>query len=180
MDLTLTFPEDNVPPSDVPMEDCVVCGDAKKSSNMMTAPCGHAYCDGCVNELFDRAAKHEFNFPPKCCGRIIRLEDAGLFLSWEIYKKFQEKFEEFSTADRTYCSDLDCATFIPPKTIENDKAKCPACQKLTCNTCKKEAHEGDCLEGSAVQPFWKTVPGFQQCSECKRMIERIEGCYHIT
>ena len=180
MDLTLNFSEDNFPPSDFPMYDCVVCGYAKELS--MTAPCGDVYCDGCVNELFDRAATHEFHFPPKCCGSVITLEDAGPFLSWETYNKFYDKCEEFSTTNRIYCSNLECATFIPPRAIKDDKAKCPACQKFTCSTCKAEAHEGDCLEDPTIQPFLKFAAGsgFTQCWECKRMIERTEGCYHMT
>lgn len=126
------------------MKTCAVCGYEGEESNVMTAPCRDSYCRGCVNELFDRAARHEVNFPPTCCGRVVTLEDAKMFLSTEIYDKFQENFEEFSTTNRTYCFDPKCRTFISPKAVHDDKATCPACKKLTCITCKAEAHEGDC------------------------------------
>lgn len=166
----------------VPMNDCAACNDKVSQFHTMRAPCGHTYCRICVKELFDRAAKHEINFPPKCCDQVITLEEAGLFLSLDIYDKFQEKSEEFSTINRTYCSDPECVTFIPPKAIDNQKAKCPACQKLTCIACKAKAHEGDCPEDPAVQSLLTTAAeaGFQQCRQCKRMIDLIDGCHHIT
>ena len=173
---------DGVTPVDVPMKDCVVCGDEVKESNTMTAPCGDTYCGGCVDELFDRAAKHELDFPPKCCGQLITLEGARLFLSPAIHDKFQEKSEEFSTRNRTYCFDPMCLSFISPKAIDDDKAKCPACQKSTCTMCKGEAHEGDCPEDPASQGLMTAVAeaGYQQCHECKSIIELNEGCHHIT
>ncbi len=182
MDLTTLFPEDLVPRSDVSMKDCAVCLNAEKKSNMMAAPCGDTYCGRCVDVLFDRAAEREDNFPPICCGQVITLEDAGWILSLETYGKFLEKSEEFSTIDRTYCSDPECKTFIPSYAFENDKAKCPTCQKLTCIMCKAEAHEGECPEDPAYQSLLMAAAeaGFQQCRTCKRMIEKTGGCHHIT
>ncbi|CAD6570948.1 MAG: hypothetical protein ASARMPREDX12_003992 [Alectoria sarmentosa] len=164
------------------MKDCAVCGLELEESNFIIAPCGDTYCGGCVNELFDRAAKHEFNFPPRCCGQIIPLESTEWLLSRDIYYKFLEKSEEVSTTNRTYCSDPECATFILTKAIDGREAKCPACQKLTCTVCKAEVHKGDCLEDPAIQPILTaaTMAGFQQCLQCKRMIELSDGCYHIT
>ena len=164
-----------------PTKDCVVCQDEVEESISMEAPCGHTYCIGCVNKLFDRAAKYEINSPPKCCGKVITLEEAELFLFPDIYNKFQESSEEFSTTNRTYCSDPECVTFIPPKAIDDNKAKCPACQKMTCTTCNAKAHDGDCLEDPAAHSFLTTAAeaGFQQCRQCKRVIELNEGCNHI-
>lgn len=174
--------EDDAPQLDVPMKKCAVCGDEEAETNMMTAPCSDTYWGGCVNGLFERAQKQELNFPPKCCGQTIAIEDAELLLSSETYHKFQRKFEEFSTTNRTYCFDLECATFLPSKAVEDNKAKCPACEKLTCTACESAAHEGDCREDPAVESFLTTAAeaGFRQCRECKRMIELVSGCYHIT
>ena len=72
--------EDRPPWSDAPMKNCVVCGYEEEKLGIMTAPCGHTYCGECINKLFDRAAEDESNFPPKCCGEIITLEDTKWFL----------------------------------------------------------------------------------------------------
>lgn len=174
--------EERNPQSDTPVKNCVVCGHQVEGLSIMTAPCGHTYCVKCVNKLFDCAAEDEFSFPPKCCGQIITQENAERFLSPDIYRKFQERSEEFSTTNRTYCSDPKCVTFISSNATVGGKAQCPACQKLTCTACKAEAHEGDCTDDPVVQSFMTAAAeaGFQQCGECKRMIERTQGCNHIT
>ncbi len=168
--------------SDAQMKPCVVCDHEKEDINLMTAPCGHPYCGRCVNKLFDRATKEESNFPPKCCGETITLEDSALFLSPDIYSKYQERSEEFSLTNRTYCFDYECGTFIPPKANVGDKAKCPTCQRWTCIGCKAAAHEGDCPEDPADQSLMAAAAeaGFQKCQECKRVIELTQGCNHIT
>ena len=160
---------------------CEAC-QSEKLSKFMIAPCGCFYCEGCVNALFDLAAKCELNFPPKCCGLVITLEIAKEHLSVDVYTKFQEVFEEFSTTKRIYCSDPKCAKFISPRAIDGGPARCSACQKLTCIVCNEKAHEGNCLEDPAVESFMTAVAqaGFQQCRECKRVIELKDGCYHIT
>ena len=164
------------------MKDCVACGHEEEQLNLMTAPCDHTYCRRCVNKLFEGAAENESNFPPKCCGETITLENTRGFLTPGIYNSFQRRSEEFSTTNRTYCSDPECVTFISPNTIVDDKAKCPACRKLTCTVCKAAAHEGDCPEDPAFKSFMAAAAeaGFQQCQDCKRVIELTQGCNHIS
>lgn len=163
---------------DVPTKICQVCGYGEEECHAMTAPCGHTYCSGCINEFFDNAAKHEISPPPKCCGQIMTLENAGSFLISDTYGKFPAKSEEVSATNRTYRSDFECSTFIPLKAIDDRQAKCPGCQKLTCIVCKKEAHGGDCLEDPAVEYLMTAAAeaGFQQCQNCKRVIELSAGC----
>lgn len=175
-------PEERNPQSDTPMKNCVVCEYEVEELSIMIAPCGDTYCGRCVNKLFDRAAQDESSFPPKCCGQIITQENVERFLSPDIYKRFQVRSEEFSTPDRTYCSDPSCVTFISSNATVGDKAKCPACHKLTCIACKTEAHEGDCPEDPDLQSFMTVAAeaGFQKCGECKMMIERTQGCHHMT
>ena len=104
--------EDRPSRSDAPMKNCEVWTYEEEELGIMTAPCGHTYCGECVNKLFDRAAEDLSNFPPGCCGEIITLEDTKWFLFPAIYNKFQERSEEYSAKNRTYCSEPECATFI--------------------------------------------------------------------
>ena len=173
--------EDSGPRQYGPMKTCVACTCQMEEVDVIEAPCGHNFCRECINRVFELSVEDESNFPPKCCDPLT-LEDTGSFLSSEIYEKFREKSEEFSATTRTYCFDPTCAAFISPKAIGDDKAKCPACQKMTCTRCKAEDHEGDCAENLADQSFMIAVAeaGFQRCQQCTRVIERAQGCNHIT
>lgn len=162
--------------------ECAACRDEVDLSDVMLASCGCIYCKDCVNRLFDLAARSESDFPPRCCGLFITLEIAEQHLSVDVKNKFQEAYEEFTTTDRIYCSDPRCARFISPKAIDDGRAKCPTCRRLTCILCKEEAHVFDCPEDPAVRSLMTAAAqlGFQQCRECKRMVELMDGCYHIT
>ena len=144
----------------------------------MKVPWGGKYCGGCLNDLFERATDSESNFPRKCCGQVIPLEDTGLFLSWHIYKKFQEESGEYSTTNQIYCSDSECGAFIPPKTFNEDKANCPACRKMTCIVCKAEFRLNDSVNQTTTTAA--AAAGFQQSRDCKLMIEQNERRNHVT
>lgn len=165
-----------------PMIACTICGDAKAQDDLMAAPCDHKYCGECINELFSRAAKDESLFPPHCCHQEISLNHAESLLRRKIYERFQGVQEEFSTVNRTYCHNPDCNKFVSPKSVIGDRAKCEACQDITCTICKAAMHSGDCPDDPAVRSMMKASAdaGYRQCYSCNRMIELNFGCFHIT
>lgn len=161
---------------------CVSCDDEKINEDLLIAPCGDRYCSECINTLYEHASTDESLFPPRCCRMPIPMEDAVKFLNVEVYNRFQEIQEEFSTSDRIYCHKTDCAKFISPNLTDGDRAKCGQCNAVTCIICKTAAHEGDCPEDPAVQSMMtaSAQAGFRQCYQCRRMIELHVGCFHIT
>ena len=92
------------------------------------------------------------------------------------------KAVEFGSLIRTYCYDTGCGDFITPQDINGDKATCARCTKITCTICKSAAHEDDCPDDPALVSLMEaaTAAGYQQCRQCKRMIELFMGCNHIT
>lgn len=87
------------------------------------APCDHAYCLGCLRDLFKASMQDESLMPPRCCRQVIPLALAKLKPT-EI-EDFNAKLLEYSTADRLYCSQPTCSTFIPPTFILNNVGTCP-------------------------------------------------------
>jgi hypothetical protein len=86
-------------------------------------PCGHAYCLGCLRDLFKASMQDESLMPPRCCRQAIPLALAKLTLK-EI-EDYNAKQLEYSTTDRLYCSQPTCSIFIPPKFIVNNIGTCP-------------------------------------------------------
>jgi hypothetical protein len=92
-------------------------------------PCGHAYCIECLKELFIKSMQDETLMPPRCCQQEIPIALAKLTLKET--QDFNAKRLEYSTANRLYCSQPTCSTFIPPTYIVNSVGTCP---KYVCKT----------------------------------------------
>ncbi|KAI7087680.1 hypothetical protein KC356_g3930 [Hortaea werneckii] len=160
---------------------CIACMEMVSQQDLAMVPCGHTYCHDCVSEFFTNAMTDESLFPPRCCGELLPLEVLAPFLGKDLTSRFQAKAVEFSTSNRTYCHDVDCAAFIPPQTIKGETAQCPDCKNETCTMCKDASHQGDCAQDTALQHVLSVArdQGWQRCT-CGRMVIHGGGCDHMT
>ncbi|MCJ1312838.1 hypothetical protein MMC25_006514 [Agyrium rufum] len=161
---------------------CCSCMGSCFSFDVYTAPCNHPYCRECVVELFTASMKDESLFPPRCCREVMSISTVEEFLSPEFQRAFEAKRVEFTTLDRTYCSQPLCSAFLPSASITADTALCSLCSTTTCAICKSASHNGDCPKDADLQLCLDTASeqGWRRCESCKRMIELTIGCNHIT
>lgn len=149
--------------------------------------CDHSYCFTCMATML-RNSLTDGPFPPKCCGFHAPLNDTERLRSMlpnDLWAKLDEKLEEVNVEDKTYCSVPTCSSFIKPAHISGNDATCPNCGKVTCVACKAAAHEGACPDSAAdpaTQQLLHTAAtqGWRQCGKCRNMIERVDGCKHMT
>ncbi|KAI0192264.1 hypothetical protein EV127DRAFT_44899 [Xylaria flabelliformis] len=169
-------------PENTPQRPCTACRDMKHFLDLAQTPCQHDYCRECLDDLFRAAMLDESLFPPRCCRQAIPVDSNCLFLSSDIIQQFENKSLEFSTANRIYCHQPTCSSFIPPSTIKDGVAECPKCTVHTCITCKGATHEGDCPADEALQQVLQLSrqEEWQRCPKCSTMIELSTGCFHIT
>jgi hypothetical protein len=169
-------------PGPVRLQECIVCTESFHPSRIVRTICDHNYCNGCIQKHFEGATKNESRFPPKCCSRPIPLDLVKSHLSLALILLFKEKLVEFSTPNRTYCSREACNAFIHPDCVKEDIATCQKCYQRTCTNCKRKGHEGDCHEDDADKFLVKTASekGWQRCFKCRRIVERLSGCNHMT
>lgn len=161
---------------------CVACEEELQPKDLILTTCGHCYCGSCLITAFQTAVSDESLYPPSCCANTpIPLDHATRFLDPELETTFEEKGVEFSTVDRTYCSDPTCSTFIPPDDYYADRAICPKCLSRTCVVCKAPGHEGDCpadLELAALLKYAEEMR-WQRCYSCFSVVQRRDGCSHM-
>ncbi|KAH7391264.1 hypothetical protein BKA64DRAFT_579085 [Cadophora sp. MPI-SDFR-AT-0126] len=172
--------EEEKPQPDIP---CSNCTDNFFDEGLSTATCGHRYCGDCIRETFTRAFRDEELFPPRCCRQVIPLEAVSAFLTEEIESTFGHKTVEYSTKYRVYCSATGCETFLTPEmTIREGAAQCSTCQAITCTLCKGPSHEGDCPVDEDMRQLEVLAEGegWTRCPECRRMVDLIQGCYHMS
>ncbi|KAF2636749.1 hypothetical protein P280DRAFT_434294 [Massarina eburnea CBS 473.64] len=162
---------------------CCACYGNFKSVSTVVASCEDRYCRDCLKSLFLRATTDESLFPPRCCRKSIPLEMISGELSSDELNAFRQAEVEFSTTDRTYCSNASCAKFVPGNRIQAGRAICGICSTETCSMCKNAYHRGtDCRADPALQATLALAhdQGWQRCNSCRSMVEMTYGCNHMT
>ena len=132
------------------------------------------------------------SFPPKCCGKPLRISVWGSMLDSDVLDRYKEIEAEFSANRPLYCASRTCSAFIPDIEYlpDHDEGVCQECLKVTCKRCRKSmddhniwdadmrvcpADDADvtALYALGSEKKWK------QCPTCLNMVERIEGCNHM-
>lgn len=162
---------------------CIVCREKHHLSNVLRAPCGHFHCQECFHRRAEMSTRDESLFPPSCCKQEIPLPSSSKFLGNELLELLKSKAKEYETADRVYCNDVFCSTFISSEQIKHGVAACPRCHKETCAMCKGPQHiHADCPEDPAERELEALAKAekWARCLNCKRRVERETGCNHMT
>ncbi|KAL7808036.1 hypothetical protein V8C26DRAFT_423675 [Trichoderma gracile] len=94
---------------------CIICFDR----NAVAVPCGCHYCASCLRELVRVGLRSEADFPPRCC-RPFDEATIRLVGSPALVHLFRQLSAEYAIppAQRLYCHNTGCASFIPPSAIQ--------------------------------------------------------------
>ncbi|KAK0116144.1 hypothetical protein ONS95_013175 [Cadophora gregata] len=160
--------------------DCISCMEAVREKDTAILPCNHIYCGDCIKGAFKSAYKSRSPF--QCCGTTIPTSSVARNLSSSFIEKYNLMVLELKTKRPKYCASSRCNKFIPPAEIHGPIAVCPYCKTRTCVACGNKEHSGVCTEdqaGRAVQALAQRQ-GWKQCPKCSQILERTEGCLHMT
>ena len=162
--------------------ECSVCGESVHPHFTVRLVCSDVYCKPCLKSFFLRVAKDESLFPPKCHRQPIDISTIEAGFSVEELTAYRSAELEFTSTDRVYCADPECAKFIPMPQRTHDYASCEACSAGTCMHCKALAHDGGCPTDEARQSLinFADEQGWTPCFGCGEMVFRYEGCDHMT
>ncbi|KAG4438121.1 hypothetical protein IFR05_006401 [Cadophora sp. M221] len=160
--------------------ECVSCMEVGREKDMAIFPCNHPYCGDCIKGAFKSAYKSRSLF--QCCGTPVPTSSVTRNLSSSFIGKYNLMVLELKTKKPKYCSSARCNKFIPPAEIHGPIAICPYCKAKTCVACGSKEHSGVCAEdkaGKAVEALAQKK-GWKQCPKCSQILERTEGCLHMT
>lgn len=170
-------------PEPLPLDKkCVSCLEQYETL-IFTAPCNHGFCYNCTHTLILGATNDESKFPPRCCDNDVPRTVIRSVLNAEELKEYNAKALEYSTKTRLYCAEPTCAAFIPPSTIKDEHGNCLKCGRTTHVICRSFAHPGiDCPQDTELHALLKVAEQkkWKRCSACRRMVELMVGCNHIT
>ena len=162
--------------------ECTVCGDKLTSaSEAVTLPCMHDYHPNCLASGFQHALAGGKLFI--CCRSIpAPIDTISSLLPPQFVANYKAKVIERSTQNPIYCTKPGCASFVPPDHITGPLAKCVKCGFITCKMCRNPEHKGVCLPDKNGGMLMQLAENrnWCQCQRCKSVVERVEGCLHIT
>ena len=171
------------PPREISVSECMSCADKLPKSQMILAPCSHAYCRTCLERFADLTMQREAMFPLHCCHKTIPVTLSNNF-SEELVKRYEAKQVEFGTPAkrRIWCSNQRCSAFIPLPLIRLGTAHCAVCKTDTCTKCKGNWHTEDCPEDPLSQEVLDIgeKAGWKKCPKCGHLIEKPGGCDHMS
>ncbi|KAG9695942.1 hypothetical protein KCU95_g8403, partial [Aureobasidium melanogenum] len=177
---------EHVVPRSINWKDCHVCFETTEEEKMVALPCDHYWCLDCISRACS-GVQHDIDKRIVCDDNCnVPLELALEVLPEAESRRLKSKLEEFEIPpkERFYCANKDCGEFIPPVPQPIDiLADCEKCGHSTCKLCRALNHEGYCAgptkeDEQAFALIEKER--YQQCSQCCRVVERTQGCSHMT
>ncbi|KAI0757208.1 hypothetical protein C8Q80DRAFT_84286 [Daedaleopsis nitida] len=165
-----------------PVPTCVICQEEIEETIIYTRCC-HFLDVACLRTLYENAIRDEALYPPKCCQDTLDFDTLGEYLTSSIRDQYRRKAREYRTRDRVYCHDPACSSFLSGATAAPTCIRCTDCGSETCGCCKAQAHRGRaCVESLSDEGMldFAREQGWQRCPSCHHLVERAEGCYHMT
>jgi hypothetical protein len=148
--------------------------------------CGDVYCLECLNKALDFALACEANFPLRCgCKRQqINVDNIRFMFTQGLLTRYDSVVSEWMSVHRTYCAKF--MQFIDSKEYREDNrySTCTDCEEETCRECKarKGDHNPGCPPDTDRQKLLDlgTAEKWKQCPSCGNLIEKSDGCSHMT
>ncbi|XP_006292499.2 probable E3 ubiquitin-protein ligase ARI10 [Capsella rubella] len=163
--------------------------------------CGHRFCKECVKRYIE--VKLLQGGVPRCpyyqCESTLTLSScASLLITPRLQEMWEERIKEESIpmADRVYCPNTNCSSLMSKTELSKYTIQgwccCVKCTIPFCINCKVPWHDNmSCNDYKRLMGTNLTTEDrklnllanrlmWRQCEKCKHMIERSEGCIHVT
>ncbi|KAG6856331.1 hypothetical protein H0H87_005532 [Tephrocybe sp. NHM501043] len=169
---------------------CPVCFDEVMIP--VTLPCGHTWCRDCIARYLTSSVNNRY-FPLTCLGKNAKCTE---LIPLQVARKVLTIPEFDSVLDAAYAAYIHtrseefhyCPTPDCPQTYRraprDTVLQCPSCLLRICPNCHVEAHDGfACPDPEGDKNLfreWMKNHDVKPCPGCKVLIERAEGCNHMT
>lgn len=170
---------------------CPIC--LERPTGQISLPCGHVWCRQCLVSYLSAAASIK-KFPVQClgdeasCHLAIPLSMAqGILSSEQLDDLLKSSFLAYIDSKPTeffHCPTVDCEQvyrIAPQDTV----LQCPSCLARVCPNCHTLAH--DHIKCSQVVSRddellrkWEGEHDVKKCPGCRVLIEKVDGCNHMT
>ncbi|CAA6669891.1 unnamed protein product [Spirodela intermedia] len=195
-----------LPDDDGSFEGCSICRE-KHSSQILKINCSHKFCSPCLI-TYVQGKLQASQVPVRCshsgCQYYISSAECQSFLPIDCYESFERTLVEAEAhrLERIRCPFLSCSAWLAPTPFSVGESsssysnssciECPECSRLVCFDCGVPWHismtcgEYQSLPQDERDEVDITMSVITQdnnwrcCEQCRRIIERTQGCYHMT
>ena len=172
-------------------KECPICGEEFiVNGKNKVKKCGHAFCDGCWYDFLSIKIKEnklpsikclDYNCDSKLSDEfIINLLNSDTNLIKK-YKKYKIELEVINDPNKKLCPFPNCDSFLELKELQHKYIKCKN-NHTFCFLCLKEPHGNlPCNEKMDESMVEFAKNNFvKKCPNCGVVIEKKDGCNHIT
>ena len=171
-------------------EECLICSNilTQEEVNNNFIGCFHGFCDGCFCDYFKEKINSniiEIKCPEKNCNNMIPnyfieeklIKDIPLLSK---YKNLIVKRQLQLDPNVKFCPYPNCDSYAIKK--DTNSVSCIHNGHKFCFNCLNYWHDkGKCtIDIYNFYKKWKTSKKIKRCPRCKYLIEKNEGCNHIT
>jgi hypothetical protein len=168
-------------------------------------PCLHTCCFSCIFQYVSTAVKEKrHRFPLVCpyfkCTTVLTPEDGLVALAMiqdgaqSVYKEFKKR-HTLATTDAMGCPNDQCGNVIVlsgARDSRTQRVMCESCNVSFCVSCRVKWHEALTCRQFQKLPLEQRYPDdaefmklskrcrWQRCPSCHAMIDRVDGCNHMT
>lgn len=175
---------------------CVICNSSASSEDgvrFTKLPCGHHHCARCLGFAFNMAVRGRPFRPARCCPKTPSIDPGVLRAGVDATEVEQHMdaylahLDEHDCRDKLFCHAPTCSAFIPVAARSPRVGTCPKCGRKTCKRCRARSHWGACraealkaLKGDEQLLDLAGRKNWKRCPDCGVMVERANGCPHMT
>ncbi|CDW77391.1 ibr domain containing protein [Stylonychia lemnae] len=184
---------DQVPQNCVEVQDeniqCEICYELIQTPDIIKLHCNHQYCQICLKEMILYASNqsgevHKLKCPSSQCSAVLERSVIRNLLDMDEFKRYLRLIENHEMTfekDKKFCPVAECEGVIERKANQK-KTICQKCQNNVCFDCQSIWHENESCEKYQEKNCvnWADCKGAQRCPKCKTLIEKNEGCNHMT
>ena len=162
---------------------CIIC--LENHTTFIKLQCECTFCYPCIRSFLSNILKDQSRYPWRCCEVTVERDIVAPALTdtlahdWDA--RHVQYLEHLNLIPK--CAWEGCGAIITHDRMTVYYASCHRCFRETCMVCRRESHGSQACPESAAEARelgMIETENLQRCYQCRAMVQRNQGCNHMT